>query len=162
MIVLLSFPKKKKWKKANNKSEPKSNHPDNSINQINVGLEPVLTISHKLTKEGEVSNNPLVTDEVWKLPTKIFQEIGEDYVFEVIPTAPVPSCSKIGPSMEVDSFVEVEDDLTYGASDTRRRGRPPGSKNKLLGARQGDTSNRFLALTEHDYMADSSLNNVSQ
>jgi hypothetical protein len=52
--------------------------------------------------------------------------------------------------------------LIYGVSTARRRGRPPGSKNKPLVAKQGETSNSFLALTEHEFLADSSLNTVIQ
>ena len=155
-------PHKKKRRKGFNNSAPKPFRPDSSKNQISVASDPVLTASHRLIKDGDGRNNPPAADQVRKLPTKIFQEIGEEYDFEIIPAAPVPSCSQIGPSMNMDSFVEAEEELIYGVSTARRRGRPPGSKNKPLVAKQGETSNSFLALTEHEFLADSSLNTVIQ
>ena len=153
-------PHKKKRRKGFNNSAPKPFRPNSSKNQISVASDPVLTTSHRLIKDGDGRNNPPAADQVRKLPTKIFQEIGEEYDFEIIPAAPVPSCSQIGPSMNMDSFVEAEEELIYGVSTARRRGRPPGSKNKPLVAKQGETSNSFLALTEHEFLVDSSLNTV--
>ena len=155
-------PHKKERRRGINNFVPKSIRPDNSNNQNDVASEPVLTITHNLTKEGEVRNKPLATDQVQKLPTIFFQEIGEEYAIEIISVTPVPSGSQIGPSMELDSFVEVVDDLINGSSAAKRRGRPPGSKNKPPVSKQGDTSNRFLALTDHENMADSSFNTVFQ
>ena len=153
-MALLSFPTKERRRGINN-YVPKSICLDNSNNQNDVASELVLTITHSLTKEGEVRNKPLATDQVRKLPTKFFQEIGEEYAIEIIPAAPVPFGSQIGPSMEVDSFVEGVEDLINGSSISKIRGRPLGSKNKPPVSKQGDTSNRFLALTDHENMADS-------
>ena len=59
-------------------------------------------------------------------PVKVFQEISDDFILEVIPVAPIVVNNQ---SLELEasspSLSDNEDILT-----ARRKGRPPGSKNK--------------------------------
>ena len=105
---------------------------------------------------------PLTKDSSQTIPPKVFQEIGDDYNFEIILAAPMPTDTHIGPSMDIESIVEIDDDVNMVPSTARRKGRPPGSKNKPFVPKIGECSNKFLALTDQEGMACSTPHFVSQ
>ncbi|GLJ11258.1 hypothetical protein SUGI_0149060 [Cryptomeria japonica] len=60
-------------------------------------------------------------------------EISDDYSIAVIPALPITSrerCPTLTKTMEFDSTSDCEDEFKTGLPLSKRRGRPPGSKNK--------------------------------
>ena len=142
---------------------PKTYRPNNSNTQHGRLLTgPTLTNANTISQNVDIICKPQTSASSQKLSQKIFQEIGEGYVFEIIPAAPVPLISNNGQCMDVDSLAEIEDDVNTNSSATRRRGRPPGSKNKPFVPKPGVSSNKFLALADQESNACSSSNILSQ
>lgn len=115
-----------------------------------------------MTFTSNLVKDVVINKQTRKLPPKVFKEIEDEYDLEIIPAASNPLSPKFGPSMEIDSLMEAEDDSFNDPSTAKRRGRPPGSKNKAAVPKQGDNSNRFVALMEQECTAESPPNVVSQ
>ena len=120
-----------KKRKGNNVSKPKPNNP------IVVPVPPPSDFSLQSTDMIVVSS-PIVNSiepasNSQKLPPKVFKEIGDDYLFEVIPAiGSTPNMNMDSSDFDLDPKPE---DPTF-----KRRGRPPGSKNKPVGKNVGQTS----------------------
>lgn len=153
----------KKKRRGNSISVPKKFHPNTSNNQhVKLLTNLALTNVNTISQNADINCKPQTSESSSKFPHKIFQEIGEDYEFEIIPAAPVPPKSNNGQCMDVDSLVEIEDNVNTNSHAARRRGRPPGSKNKPSVPKPAESSNSFLALADQEGNACSTSNILSQ
>ena len=154
---------KKKRRRGNNVSVPKTFCPNNSNNQHGRLLtSPTLTIANTISQNVDIICKSQTSESSQKFSQKIFREIGDDYEFEIIPAAPLPPKSNNGQCMDVDSLVDFEDDVNTNSPTARRRGRPPGLKNKPSMRKPVESSNNFLALTNQEGIACSTSNIFSQ
>ena len=145
---------------------PKSSYPTiNTPQQSSLLSTPILTntSTNYINQHDGLMEKPLIRDSSQKIPRKFFQEIGDDYNFEIILAAPMPTDSHIRPSMDIEPIEEIDDDdVNMVPSTARRRGSPLGSKKKPFVPKIGECSNKFLALTDQEGMACSTPHFVSQ
>ena len=154
---------KKKRRRGNSSSMPKNFCPNNSNNHhVKLLTGPVLINANSISQNADINCKPHTSESSQKFPQKSFQEIGEDYEFEIIPAAHVPLKSNHGQCMDVDSLANTEDDVNTYSPTARRRGRPPGSNNKPSVPKPGDSLNNFLVLADQEGIACSTSNILSQ